>query len=100
MHELKKEKNMVYEKQEKLLNIQNVKTFILKNMPKSNIHPTWYLNTPVLCEGKTLCYTSSTKTQLQLDVWLGNHSFYTNSQTLVDSEGRIDKFFKKYNNLN
>ena len=91
---------MVYEKQEKLLNIQNVKTFILKNMPKSNIHPTWYLNTPVLCEGKTLCSTSSTKTQLQLDVWLGNHSFYTNSQTLVDSEGRIDKFFKKYNNLN
>ena len=91
---------MVYEKQEKLLNIQNVKTFILKNMPKSNIHPTWYLNTPVLCEGKTLCYTSSTKTQSQLDVWLGNHSFYTNSQTLVDSEGRIDKFFKKYNNLN
>ena len=91
---------MVYGKHEKLLNIQNVKTFILKNMPKSNIHPTWYLNTPVLCEGKTLCYTSSTKTQLQLDVWLRNHSFYTNSQTLVDSEGRIDKFFKKYNNLN
>ena len=91
---------MVYEKLEKLHNIQNVKTFILKNMPKSNIHPTWYLNTPVLCEGKTLCYTSSTKTQLQLDVWLGNHSFYTDSQTLVDSEGRIDKFFKKYNNLN
>ena len=91
---------MVYGKHEKRLNIQNVKTFILKNMAKSNIHPTWYLNTPVLCEGKTLCYTSSTKTQLQLDVWLGNHSFYTDSQTLVDSEGRIDKFFKKYNNLN
>ena len=89
---------MVYEKQEKLHNTQNDNT--IKNMPKSNIHPTWYLNTPVLCEGKTLCYTSSTKTQLQLDVWLGNHSFYTNSQTLVDSEGRIDKFFKKYNNLN
>ena len=91
---------MVYEKHEKLLNIQNVKTFILKYMPKSDIHPTWFSNTPVLCEGKTLCNTSSTKTQLQVDVWLGNHSFYTNSQTLVDSEGRIDKFFKKYNNLN
>ena len=88
---------MVYVKHEKLLNIQNVKTFILKNMPKSDIHPTWVLNTPVVCEGKTLCYTSSTKTQLQLDVWLGNHSFYTNSQVLVDSEGRVDKFLKKYN---
>jgi large subunit ribosomal protein L31 len=90
---------MVYGKHEKRLNIQNVKTFILKNMPKSNIHPTWNLNTPILCEGKTLCYTSSTKTQLQLDVWLGNHAFYTNSQTLVDSEGRIDKFKKKYQRL-
>ena len=90
---------MVYGKHEKRLNIQNVKTFILKNMPKSNIHPTWNLNTPILCEGKTHCYTSSTKTQLQLDVWLGNHAFYTNSQTLVDSEGRIDKFKKKYQRL-
>ena len=65
-------------------------------MPKSDIHPTWFSSTPVLCEGKTLCYTSSTKTQLQLDVWLGNHSFYTNSQVVVDSEGRVDKFLKKY----
>lgn len=66
-------------------------------MPKSDIHPTWFSKTPVFCEGKTLCYTSSTKDQLQLDVWLGNHSFYTNSQVLIDSEGRVDKFLKKYN---
>jgi large subunit ribosomal protein L31 len=65
-------------------------------MPKSEIHPTWFSNTPVICEGKTLCYTSSTKQQLQLDVWLGNHSFYTNSQILVDSEGRVERFMKKY----
>nr|AIR75651.1 ribosomal protein L31 [Cyclotella sp. WC03_2] len=65
-------------------------------MPKSEIHPTWFSNTPVICEGKTLCYTSSTKPQLQLDVWLGNHSFYTNSQILVDSEGRVERFMKKY----
>jgi ribosomal protein L31 len=37
-------------------------------MPKSDIHPTWFSKTPVFCEGKTLCYTSSTKDQLQLDV--------------------------------
>jgi large subunit ribosomal protein L31 len=87
---------MVYEKHEKHHNIQNVKIFKLKNMPKSEIHPTWLLNIPVLCEGKTLCYTSSTKSQLQLDVWLGNHSFYTDSQILVDSEGRVERFMKKY----
>ena len=85
---------MVYEKQEKHHNIQNVKNF--KNMPKSEIHPNWFPNAPVLCEGKTLCSIGSTKPQLQLDVWLGNHPFYTNSQTLVDSEGRVERFMKKY----
>jgi large subunit ribosomal protein L31 len=85
---------MVYEKQEKHHNIQNVKTFL--NMPKSEIHPNWFPNTPVLCEGKTLCTVGSTKPQLQVDVWLGNHPFYTDSQTLVDSEGRVERFMKKY----
>lgn len=85
---------MVYEKPEKHHNIQNVKNF--KNMPKSEIHPNWFPKAPVICEGKTLCSIGSTKPQLQLDVWLGNHPFYTNSQTLVDSEGRVERFMKKY----
>jgi len=65
-------------------------------MPKSEIHPIWFTDSPVFCEGKTLCFIGSTKSQLQLDVWLGNHPFYTNSQTLVDSEGRVERFMKKY----
>lgn len=65
-------------------------------MPKSDIHPKWFENTPVLCDGKTLCLTSSTKPELQIDMWLGNHPFYTNSQVMVDSEGRVEKFMKKY----
>ena len=85
---------MVYEKQEKLHNIQNVKLF--KNMPKSEIHPKWFEDTHVLCDGKPLCSIGSTKPELQLDVWLGNHPFYTDSQILVDSEGRVERFMKKY----
>ena len=85
---------MVYEKQEKHHNTQNVKK--VKNMPKPEIHPTWFPDAPVICEGKTLCSIGSTKPQLQLDVWLGNHPFYTNSQTLIDSEGRVERFMKKY----
>lgn len=85
---------MVYEKQEKHHNTQNVKKF--RNMPKSEIHPTWFPDAPVLCEGKTLCVIGSTKPQLQVDVWLGNHPFYTNSQTMIDSEGRVERFMKKY----
>ena len=66
-------------------------------MPKSNIHPDWFTNTKVLCDGKPLCIIGSTKTNLQIDMWLANHSFYTNSQILIDSEGRVEKFMKKYN---
>ena len=65
-------------------------------MPKKNIHPTWILNSTVFCDGKPLCLVNSTKSHLQVDLWLANHPFYTNSQVLVDSEGRVDKFMKKY----
>ena len=65
-------------------------------MPKSKIHPKWFKNIPVLCDGKLLCLINSTKCELQIDIWLANHSFYTNSQIMVDSEGRVEKFMKKY----
>ena len=65
-------------------------------MPQSNIHPGWSTNTPVLCDGKPLCLIGSTKKELQVDIWLANHPFYTESQVVVDSEGRVERFMKKY----
>lgn len=85
---------MVYGKQEKPHNIQNVNSY--KNMPKSDIHPTWFQNTQVLVDGKPLCFIGSTKKELQVDMWLANHPFYTKSQVMIDSEGRVERFMKKY----
>ena len=85
---------MVYEKLEKLHNFQNVN--IYKYMPKSDIHPTWFKEAPVLVDGKPLCLIGSTKSELQIDIWLANHPFYTKSQVVIDSEGRVEKFMKKY----
>jgi len=85
---------MVCVKQEKLHNIQNDSNFI--SMPKSHIHPTWFNNVPVFCDGKPIAYVSSTKKKLMVDIWLINHPFYTDSQTLIDSEGRVERFMKKY----
>ena len=65
-------------------------------MPKAEIHPKWFTKTPVSCDGKPLYYISSTQEELQVDVWLANHPFYTDSQTLIDSEGRVERFMKKY----
>ena len=87
---------MVYAKQEKLHSTQNVKFYLNKTMPKSNLHPNWFNNTLVLCDGKPLCITSSTKKELQVDMWLANHPFYSKSQLLIDSEGRVERFMKKY----
>jgi large subunit ribosomal protein L31 len=65
-------------------------------MPKSEIHPRWFQTTTVLCDGKPLCFVGSTKPQLQIDMWLANHPFYTQSQVMIDSEGRVERFMKKY----
>ena len=65
-------------------------------MPKSEIHPKWFESTSVMCDGKPLCLIGSTKNELQVDIWLANHPFYTDSQVLIGSEGRVEKFMKKY----
>jgi len=65
-------------------------------MPKDNIHSNWFSSTPVLCDGKPICYIGSTKSELNVDIWLKNHPFYTDSQTIIDSEGRVERFMKKY----
>ena len=65
-------------------------------MPKSDIQPVWFHETPVSCDGKLLCLVGSTKPELQIDMWLANHPFYTKSQVMIDSEGRVERFMKKY----
>ena len=87
---------MVYGKHEKLHNTQNVNFYSSKNMPKSNLHPEWFNDTIILCDGKPLSITSSTKKELQVDMWLANHPFYSKSQLITDSEGRVERFMKKY----
>ena len=47
----------------------------------------------------SICSSSlvgSTKDELQIDMWLGNHPFYTKSTVMIDSEGRVERFMKKY----
>ena len=65
-------------------------------MPKSDKHPHWFESAPVFYDGKPICLIGSTKKELQVDIWLANHPFYTNSQVMIDSEGRVEKFMKKY----
>ena len=65
-------------------------------MPKSDIHPTWYPEAKVICNGEVVMTTGSTQPEIHVDVWSGNHPFYTGTQKILDTEGRVDRFMRKY----
>jgi large subunit ribosomal protein L31 len=67
-------------------------------MAKKNLHPEWF-NTKIFCDGKLILEVGSTMKELSVDIWSGNHPFYTGSQKIIDTEGRVDKFERKYNVL-
>lgn len=65
-------------------------------MPKKNIHPKWFKDTKVYCDGKLITTVCSTKPELNVDIWSGNHPFFTGSQKIIDTEGRVERFLRKY----
>jgi large subunit ribosomal protein L31 len=65
-------------------------------MAKKDIHPQWFSNTKVYCDGQLVMVVGSTKPELNVDIWSGNHPFYTGSQRIIDTEGRVERFLKKY----
>jgi large subunit ribosomal protein L31 len=68
-------------------------------MAKKDLHPE-YFNTKVYCDGQVVLEVGTTKEELVVDIWSGNHPFYTGSQKIIDTEGRVDKFEKKYGRKN
>ena len=65
-------------------------------MPKPDIHPKWYPEAKVICNGEVVMTIGSTQEELHVDVWSGNHPFFTGTQKILDTEGRVDRFMRKY----
>lgn len=65
-------------------------------MPRKGIHPEWYPDAKVICNGEVVMTVGSTQPEIQVDVWSGNHPFYTGTQKIIDTEGRVDRFLRKY----
>jgi large subunit ribosomal protein L31 len=65
-------------------------------MAKSGIHPEWYPDAKVYCNGEVVMTVGSTKPELHVDVWSGNHPFFTGTQKIIDTEGRVERFLRKY----
>ena len=62
---------------------------------KQGIHPNYKLATVTCACGNTF-QTRSTKETVKLDICSVCHPFFTGKQKLIDTEGRVDKFRKKY----
>jgi len=64
---------------------------------RENIHPA-YPNAKVHCACGATWETRSTHGDLHLDICSNCHPFFTGKQKLLDTQGRIDRFRKKYAN--
>ena len=62
---------------------------------KEGIHPN-YQDVEVRCACGNTFTTRSTKPELHLEICSSCHPFFTGKQKLLDTEGRVERFTKKY----
>ena len=62
---------------------------------KEGIHPK-YFEVEARCACGATWKTHSTKPELHLEICSSCHPFFTGKQKLLDTEGRVERFTKKY----
>ena len=62
---------------------------------KEGIHPK-YAEVEVRCACGNTFKTRSTKPELHLEICSACHPFFTGRQKLIDTEGRVERFTKKF----
>jgi len=62
---------------------------------KEGIHPK-YKEVKVACACGETFTTKSTRDNIKLDICSKCHPFFTGKQKILDAEGRVEKFKKKY----
>jgi len=63
---------------------------------KANIHPD-YVEATVTCACGNTFKVGSTKSQLKVDVCSKCHPFFTGTQRILDTAGRVERFNRRYN---
>lgn len=62
---------------------------------KEGIHPKYFeVTATCVCGNKV--QMGSTKAQIRVEICSNCHPFYTGQQKIVDTEGRVDRFVKRY----
>ena len=62
---------------------------------KDGIHPKYH-EVEVRCACGATWKTRSTKSDLHLEICSNCHPFFTGRQKLIDTEGRVERFTKKF----
>ncbi|GAB2219886.1 hypothetical protein Droror1_Dr00007525 [Drosera rotundifolia] len=67
---------------------------------KKDIHPEFYPDAKVYCNGELVMTTGGTVKELNVDVWSGNHPFFQGTKnTLLVDAGQLEKFRKRFGEL-
>ena len=66
-----------------------------EDIVKEGIHPK-YQEVEVRCACGNTFKTRSTKPELHLEICSACHPFFTGRQKLIDTEGRVERFTKKF----
>ncbi len=62
---------------------------------RPGIHPNYFPNATVVCSCGNTWTTGSTIEMIHTDVCSNCHPFYTGEQRIVDTEGQVDRFYRK-----
>jgi large subunit ribosomal protein L31 len=62
---------------------------------RKGIQPTYYPDAQVICACGNTWNTGSTRKVIRTDVCSKCHPFFTGEQRIVDTEGQVDRFYKK-----
>jgi large subunit ribosomal protein L31 len=62
---------------------------------KTDIHPTYYPEAKVTCACGETWTVGSTQKEIRVDICSACHPFFTGEQRIVDTEGQVDRFYKR-----
>jgi len=64
---------------------------------KEKIHPKYYM-AKVRCACGNEFEVGSTRKEIKVEICSKCHPFFTGKQKLIDTAGRVEKFYRKYGN--
>ncbi len=64
---------------------------------REGIHPEYFVTT-IRCACGNEINTRATKKDIRVEICSNCHPLFTGKQKVMDTEGRIDRFMKKYGN--